>query len=282
MRSVASQTFSDLVWTVVNDGGERAKVDAVAHRAGERGIEVEVVHNPRSLGMEAASNAGIAASKSKYIAFHDDDDTWEPAFLERVVGFMEGPHHPSTRGVATLVTRVEEKVAGEDIREIGREPFRADLRSITLFEMAGRNPVPNISLLYERALHDELGPYREDLPVLGDWEFYLRLLRRHDLAVIREYLASYHVRPAGAGAHGNTITDQDDLHHEVAARIRNEMLRRDLDEGKLGMGLLVNLSPVLESIRRLFRNLARVEGAVRGLPPPARKLISTIRRAVRP
>ena len=83
VSSVLGQTYSNWTLVVVNDGGDPAAVDAVlaehAHRLADR---VTVVHNPASVGMEAASNIGIRHANTHYLLIHDDDDTLEPEFLE--------------------------------------------------------------------------------------------------------------------------------------------------------------------------------------------------------
>ena len=89
LESISDQTFRDFIWVVVNDGGERAGVDDIVAEARRRGIETRLLHHEKSLGMEAASNAGIRACDSEYIAIHDDDDSWKSAFLERTVDFLD-------------------------------------------------------------------------------------------------------------------------------------------------------------------------------------------------
>src|SRR5438445_225062 len=88
--SVLAQTMADWEMIIVNDGGDGREVEGLvaavsAHAAGR----IRVVHHQRSLGMEAASNAGIAASESELLVTHDDDDSWEPAFLAECVGLLE-------------------------------------------------------------------------------------------------------------------------------------------------------------------------------------------------
>ena len=88
-RSVERQTFRDFCWVVINDGGDGEEVETIVGRAQENGVDAHVVHRAASTGMEAASNAGLAASNSTYIAIHDDDDSWHPDFLLRTVTFLE-------------------------------------------------------------------------------------------------------------------------------------------------------------------------------------------------
>ena len=131
-----------------------------------------MLHNEVSRGMEAASNQGVAAVEAEFVAVHDDDDTWHPAFLEHTVA-----HLRATDDVAVAVRTeiVRERLDGDAVVEVGREVFEPDVHSFTLFDLLRANRAVPISLLYRRDLHEEIGPFREDLPVVGDWEFNLRL-----------------------------------------------------------------------------------------------------------
>src|SRR5690606_3839576 len=86
--------------------------------------------------------------------------------------------------------------------------------------------------------------YNEDLPVLGDWEFYLRFLRRFNIYVLQEQLAYYHQRTVGEGIYSNTIIGQSDKHALYDTLIRNQLLRDDMDTNKVGLGFLVNSAKV--------------------------------------
>ena len=88
-ESVLSQGIDNLVWVVVNDGGSKHDVERVTHDFRNRSDnDVVVIHNEASVGMEAASNIGIASCNSDYIVIHDDDDSWEPGFLTNCLQFL--------------------------------------------------------------------------------------------------------------------------------------------------------------------------------------------------
>lgn len=244
MASVADQTFKDLEWVLVNDGGAPAPVEAVAEEARRLGLRARLLHQESSRGMEAASNAGIRASQSELIAIHDDDDSWEPAFLERTAGFLGSERGRRYGGVVVRSTQVDEVFRGGELRAMSRRPFNDGLSAVHLADMAKSNTFPPISFLYRRSVYDLLQGYDESLAVLGDWEFNLRFLLRADIAVVPERLANYHRRLSSEGAAGsaNSAGEEEGLrrHLEHDALIRNRLLREDLAAGRMGLGLLVN------------------------------------------
>ena len=121
LDSVRQQTFKNFEWVVVNDGGEPDAVDAIAAEAEALGVHVRVIHLPASIGMEAASNEGIHAVDSQYVVIHDDDDSWEPSFLEVTTDFLS--RNPAYGGVITHSMRVDEEIQGDRVRILGKYPF---------------------------------------------------------------------------------------------------------------------------------------------------------------
>lgn len=241
-ESVKCQSFQDLIWVIVNDGGTREEVDLIAALAKEEGIEVSVIHNEISEGMEAASNKGIKASQSKYIIIHDDDDSWETDFLEITINFLEDEKNSCYEGVVTQCNRIDEKLDSNQCVQLAKYPFNKNLRDVYLADIAKHNSFPPISFIYKRSIYDEIGGYNEQLPVLGDWEFNLRFLIQGNIGVIPKCLANYHFRPEQSeGAYGNTVVDGVEKHLKYDVLIRNELLREDILQNKIGLGYLVNL-----------------------------------------
>lgn len=241
VESVLGQTYADWVHVIVNDGGDPAAVEQVVAPHAERyGGRLVRVDNPQSLGMEAASNKGIAASASRYLVIHDDDDSWDPAFLEKMTALLEASQPPVAGAICHSVL-VHEAIEGEVVTEKRREDFNANLLAVPLAQMAVRNLFPPISFLFQRAALEAAGPFREELPVLGDWDFNLRFLRDHDIAVLPEKLAFWHHRAAAAeGGYANSVLGGALNHASYDAAIRNQLLREDLETGRVGLGFLVN------------------------------------------
>ncbi len=240
LAGVRDQLYPHWQLVVVNDGGDPRAVESERCAAGlESDPRVQVVHHTESHGMEAASNAGIRRTESDYIVIHDDDDSWQPEFLQTMIDALANRPHPRCRGMICHTTRVVERVELGTVLECERAPFNAHVGSVVFMEMLDENLFPPISFLYERAVWEELGGYDESLPVLGDWEFNLRFLMQYDIGVVPELLANYHHRPPEArDAYANTVTAGHDLHRRIEDRLRDRWIRRDLAAGKPGLGAL--------------------------------------------
>jgi glycosyltransferase involved in cell wall biosynthesis len=256
LRSVIEQSFDDWQIILVNDGGAKGPVDdTVAAHAEQLQNRISTIHHDRPKGMEAASNVGVAASRSDYLAIHDDDDSWHQDFLRETVEFMRRSKVAGLGGVVSRTLRIVERIDADQVIELRREPFNEWLNAVTLYRMLSGNSFPNLSFLFERSAYDKVGGFREDLPVLGDWEFNIRFLQSYDIGVIPKALAYYHHRvTTQGGSYGNTVISGLHMHQYYDAALQNEWLRADLAKGKLGIGLLTALARsqelALTSLRR--------------------------------
>lgn len=274
MLSVLRQKRRDWMHVIVNDGGEPAPVDGLV-----RALEPEydgrlvVIHNPRSLGMEAASNIGVRAVKSEFVAIHDDDDSWRPDFLSKMLAALADPAIRGARGAVSHAVRVRERIDGDDIHVLGEEPFNAWMETVDIVRLASSNTFPPIAFVFERAAFDELGGFDESLPVLGDWDFHLRFAVHADIVVVREPLARYHHRVDGGGAYGNSVIAANDRHRLYRSILQNRLVRRDLAAGRLALSQLVHLGEVRESVMWQGGAWERLEKRERAKGRPLHKRI---------
>ena len=256
-KSVACQTFSDLVWVVVNDGGDPEEVDRIVQQSPVDLRKVIIVHNPKSLGMEAASNRAIANSKSKYLVIHDDDDSWQPQFLARTVEFLENPPVPSMRGVITHAERISEVIVDDEyIEVIDSCPYQEWVMTVPLYEMASMNMFAPISFLFLREVYDEIGGFDEQLPVLGDWDFNIRFLMKYDIGVIPEKLSNYHHRDyLKSGNYSNSLLGAISKHQIYEAVVRNRGLRQIAGDGGMPVASILSLGRATYDIRGMVQQI---------------------------
>lgn len=267
IETVLDQTFSRWVHIVVNDGGDPKMVDALVDRYKDRyGGRLHVIHNPKSVGMEAASNIGVRASDSKYIVVLDDDDSWDPRFIEKSIAALEAETWPDTRGIFCHTDIIHERIEGEKIIPERRVEFNRWIHAIDLLTLLSWNRFVPVSFLFERGALDEVGYFDESLPVCGDWEFNIRFLCKYEVAVLREPLAFWHQRPKLRSIYGNSVHQDADLHAIYRARLINRWLREGLAQNKMCLGQAFSLALAADYARSVNDNWWRFKDWVCSLP----------------
>ncbi|MDO4666051.1 MAG: glycosyltransferase family 2 protein [Actinomycetaceae bacterium] len=237
IADIARQSYENFELIIVNDGGDPNGVNALLekHKAALAG-RGRALHNQSSQGMERASNQGIEATSGKYVCIHDDDDTWHPKFLETCVEYLEA--HPSHGGVAVRTEIVLEVLKGGGVTEIGREIAWPKIHQFSLSKLMVSNIAVPISCMYPREVINNLGGFRSDLPVVGDWEFHIRLAATYEVGFLDEKpLAYWHQRRRQGGVLGNSVFAGADKHAYFELKVRDEYLRDYVE--KNGMGALL-------------------------------------------
>ncbi len=159
---------------------------------------LNLLHRKTSSGMEAASNFGIANSRSRFVVLHDDDDSWHPEFLGTTVGYLRSSR-TEHRGVVAGTELVFERIEGNRILELRRRVMPPPPRRLTAPVLRRRNVFPPIAFVYDREAGKAAGGYREDLRALGDWEFNVRFAAHFSIGQIPDILAYWHHRPRAPG-----------------------------------------------------------------------------------
>ena len=233
LANIAEQTFTDYTVCVINDGGDESATRAIlqasplAHLLEGDAPRLKLLTTGGG-NMEAASNAGLAATDSEFVAIHDDDDLWAPEFLERTVGALRASDALicSTR----VVERYERETPEGEFEVYEERIFHDGLPGFGLQFLYRTNRAVPIGILYRRRLHELVGFYDESLPVVGDWEFNLRAAAVTEVLLVDEPLAYWSLRPEADGAEANSVQRQAE-HARFDASVRARAIRDDLQSG---------------------------------------------------
>lgn len=233
LANIAEQTFTDYTVCVINDGGDESATRAIlqasplAHLLEGDALRLTLLTTGGG-NMEAASNAGLAATDSEFVAIHDDDDLWAPEFLERTVGALRASEALicSTR----VVERYERETPEGEFEVYKERIFHDGLPGFGLQFLYRTNRAVPIGILYRRRLHELVGFYDESLPVVGDWEFNLRAAAVTEVLLVDEPLAYWSLRPEADGADANSVQRQAE-HARFDASVRARAIRDDLQSG---------------------------------------------------
>lgn len=171
LGSIAGQQGVDLAEIeviVVNDGGK--PIGRVIAAARERGLVIRSVTHPRRLGVPSARNTGIDRAHGRYLAFLDDDDVFLPRHLAIALSALEsGTEAVSTTCLVTdHRTDPEAPVNNAEVWDVEFDPV--------LLEACNLFPVHTAVL---RTVTGTSARFDPNLPAIEDWDFWLRLTRRH-------------------------------------------------------------------------------------------------------
>ena len=210
LDAALAQTVTDLEVIVVDDASTDATVEIAQSYADPR---VRVVRHDTNRGGNAARRTGIAAGTSRFIAFLDSDDSWEPTKLER------------------QLRRLEE--AGDDyglcycwfdfILDDGRRlpALRGTSEGVAVRELWTSNIIGTFSVaLVRRAALEAVGGPDPGLPSCQDWDLYLRMNERTGMCVVPEVLVSYRVAqsdPHRISSRGSSVAAG---HRQLYRRVR--------------------------------------------------------------
>ncbi len=269
--SVLSQEYSNWKLYVVNDGGDPVEVNRLverhAHLFGDR---ITVIHNENSLGMEAASNKAVSIAKEDYLVVHDDDDSWHPDFLKETVSFLEKSENRRYGAVLTNCIVIREVVEGDVVRETAREKWGYFKPFVDGRNLLRENSTPPICVLVRAAVVRKIGLFNADLPVLGDWDYFLRIFQETDIGTIGRELAYYHHRPKSSAQYGNSVVDGFDKHQRYQVLYRNAVIRKAMQSDPGTMGLLHTLlsaqdvahREMMDKLNWIDRRISEVEGGL--------------------
>jgi hypothetical protein len=180
IASVAAQDYDGPIeCVVVHDGGEPPADCSEAQGA----CVVRHIPNTGTPGLAGARNTGIRATSSPYVAFCDDDDTWQPPKLRRQIGAMEADPGLLVMGCANTV-----------IYGPHRTVRTAPSDVVTLDDLLrSRVAVLHSSTIVARrdALVGQIGLVSEDIPggASEDYEWQLRAARIAPIGMVNEPLA---------------------------------------------------------------------------------------------
>lgn len=85
VESITLQTFNRWELIVVDDGSDRRSAGDILQSIAAKTDRIRVLRHDKNLGVSAAKNSGVAASKGALLLPVDSDDILEPDYLEKTI-----------------------------------------------------------------------------------------------------------------------------------------------------------------------------------------------------
>lgn len=177
IKSVLDQTFKDFEIIVVDDDSSDGTMETIKKFNDGRLL---YIRHDKNIGVSAARNTGIRASKGSLIAFLDDDDEYLPNKLELQIEMLDKNPEISLVYVGLFYMDETGKYINHYI------PKNKIWRGMIQHDPIGATP------LVRKKCFDEVGLFDEDLPTSNDKDMWLRISDRYTFAFIKKPL--YKVR----------------------------------------------------------------------------------------
>jgi glycosyltransferase involved in cell wall biosynthesis len=218
IRSILRQTLTDFELIVVDDGSEDGTLD-VARRFESDG-RVVVVPQPR-IGRGRALNVAIANSRGEFIAILDADDLAEPKRLEMQRAYLQS--HPE---VGVLGGQSRLTFERHDSKRLARIPLTDSEMRRTL---PRRNPLVHSAVMMPRAVLEEFGGYDETLSVAVDYDLWIRIASRFQLANLPDVLTVQRVHSSAYFQNRIAIWERFKTRTRLRWRALRQFSRNPLD-----------------------------------------------------
>ncbi|ANY74132.1 hypothetical protein BBD41_16935 [Paenibacillus ihbetae] len=252
MESILNQTYKNWEIVLINNGGDEGTISAIhSEFICRTSNNIRLINLQRNSFMEVATNVGLKNTDAKFVTLLDDDDTWDETFLEKCVEILV--NNNLIDGVVTKSTIVHEEIEGQTIQELCKESLNPRLKRIGKYSLLRRNLFTTNSFVYRKNVLTEIGYYREDLPVLGDWEFNLRFALSKKIVVLPQALAFYHKRQKNTNE--NYSNTDLELHLKYDKLIRYEFCRRSFNEGAIIRGSRILIYGYFNNLTRLAKKM---------------------------
>lgn len=193
IQSVLNQTFDDFELLIEDDGSSD---DSVAVIAAFNDPRIKLTVKTTNEGANRTTNNLMRRAQGEYVCALPADDVWEPEKLAKQVAYLDS--NPECGIVFGHPRFMDQRGKPLKYPQAGIEDIGNDTRKHWRARFQGGNCLFIATSMYRRALHDTLGYFSEELSILADLEWYIRVVKDHDLYIVQEPLARVRLRDNGA------------------------------------------------------------------------------------
>lgn len=188
INSVLQQSLKDFELIVVDDNNPdtpaRESTETIM-RQFENDPRVKYIKHEHNKNGSAARNTGFRASKGKYIAFLDDDDSWEECKLQRQIDYLK--ENPMYDAVYCFTY----------VRGKAKNPNRCLEGNIAVEYLTNYVSLQTSCVMFTRKAVSAINGFDESFKRHQDYEFLLRFFfAGFKIGCIPEYLS---IKGAGGG-----------------------------------------------------------------------------------
>lgn len=183
VQSILRQTYRDFDFVIVDDGSTDRSLELVRGFADPR---IRLFENSSNLGHVRTLSRCVSLALGPLIARMDADDVASPDRLALQVAFLDD--HAAVIGLSGAM-----RIIDADGRPGQIVSVPTDSDSIRDWLALGRNPLHHPAAMFRRNAFDAVGGYRRAFAPAEDFDLWLRLSERGELANLPEVVLDYRV-----------------------------------------------------------------------------------------
>lgn len=173
------QQSVELELVIVDDGSRDGTAGYLATLTDAR---IKIITQPQNRGLPCALNTGFAQTTGEYLTWTSDDNLYAPDALATMAAYLD--EHEEIAMVCAPYWEIDE--AGNTLR-LNPLPSVEDIWT--------NNPV-GACFLYRKSVYETIGQYDPEARFIEDYEYWLRVSQRFQIANIETPLYYYRLHPA--------------------------------------------------------------------------------------
>lgn len=239
IESILNQTFRDFEFVIIDDGSTDKTAEILSAYA-SRDARMRIIHQENK-GRTHSLNIAIELAKGTYIARMDADDIALPRRFEEQIDFLE--RRPEVGLLGGAVQLINDK--GEVLDTVQPPLEDTQIKSIMLHV----NPMWHPTIVMRKEVVLAVGGYRTAFDESEDYDLFLRMGERIQIANLGEFVLKYRI-------HANQASVRNRRHQVecvLAARAAASLRKRGRPDP---------LSDVEEVTPQLLDSLGVAEGEI--------------------
>jgi glycosyltransferase involved in cell wall biosynthesis len=183
LDSILSQKCDFPLECVVVDGGSNDRTLDILATYGD---SIRWSSEP-DRGQSDALNRGLALATGAVFGWLNSDDMYEPGALQLVFDVFRAEE--DTHWVYGKVRIIDEN--DREVRRWVTAYKNARMRTFSYPKLLTENWISQMGVFWRRSAYEAIGPFREDLHLAMDYDYWLRLARKWPGRFVDEDLASF-------------------------------------------------------------------------------------------
>jgi len=247
LKSVALQSYENIEAIVINDGGEDVSV-VIGKFKGE--LEIQYITHKQNKDRAAARNTGLKNARGEYIAYLDDDDIFHNDHIETALRVLT---NSGFKIVYSDAFRTHQKNIDGNYQIIRKDiPYSTDYQPGIFLKT---NITPTTCIIHEKSVIDEVGYFDESLPVLEDWDLWIRISQKYEFYHIKKVTCEFTWRDDGSTTTSAKIDQFAKYRQRITERyLKKSPLQKEKDQCPL-VSIIILTFNALQYTKKCVRSI---------------------------